>query len=211
MHLVDANVLIEAKNRYIEAKNRYYAFDIAPGFWVWLEQGHRTGKLISIDAVRDELVQGDDELAEWARGRRDFFLPIDQLTVQRFRTLSDWARHQNYRQSALNDFSSDRADFLLIAPAIGHGDTVITNEQPSPQAQKRAKIPDACAGYPACGKGSLTLLSPSRPASPSVSAEQGAGGGEPAPYPRVCTSARRRASVPGSGRTPEHDDVRRTS
>lgn len=36
MHLVDANVLIEAKNRY-------YAFDIAPGFWAWLEQGHRTG------------------------------------------------------------------------------------------------------------------------------------------------------------------------
>ncbi|WP_281872096.1 DUF4411 family protein [Brachybacterium paraconglomeratum] len=101
MHLVDANVLIEAKNRY-------YAFDIAPGFWAWLEQGHRTGKLISIDAVRDELVQGDDELAEWARGRRDFFLPIDQLTVQRFRPLSDWARHQNYRQSALNEFSSDR-------------------------------------------------------------------------------------------------------
>lgn len=42
MHLVDANVLIEAKNRY-------YAFDIAPGFCAWLEQGHRTGKLISIE------------------------------------------------------------------------------------------------------------------------------------------------------------------
>lgn len=139
MHLVDAYVLIEAKNRY-------HAFDIAPGFWAWLEQGHRTGKLISIDALRDELMQGDDELAEWARGRRDFYLPIDQLTVQRFRPLSDWARHQNYRQSALNEFSSDRADFLLIAHAIGHGDTVITNEQPSPQAQKRVKIPDACAG-----------------------------------------------------------------
>ena len=151
MHLVDANVLIEAKNRY-------YAFDIAPGFWAWLEQGHRTGKLISIDAVRDELVQGDDELAEWARGRRDFFLPIDQLTVQRFRPLSDWARHQNYRQSALNEFSSDRVDFLLIAHAIGHGDTVITNEQPSPQAQKRVKIPDACAGMGVATADIFTVL-----------------------------------------------------
>ena len=87
MHLVDANVLIEAKNRY-------YAFDIAPGFWAWLEQGHRTGKLISIDAIRDELLQRDDELAEWTHGRRDFFLPIDQLTVQNFRPLSEWARQQ---------------------------------------------------------------------------------------------------------------------
>jgi len=33
MFLVDANVLIEAKNRY-------YAFDIAPGFWAWLDQAH---------------------------------------------------------------------------------------------------------------------------------------------------------------------------
>ena len=30
MFLVDSNVLIEAKNRY-------YAFDIAPGFWKWLD------------------------------------------------------------------------------------------------------------------------------------------------------------------------------
>ena len=36
MHLVDANILIDAKNRY-------YAFDIAPGFWAWLEQAHRSG------------------------------------------------------------------------------------------------------------------------------------------------------------------------
>lgn len=33
MYLIDSNVLIEAKNRY-------YAFDIAPGFWTWLEQAH---------------------------------------------------------------------------------------------------------------------------------------------------------------------------
>lgn len=151
MHLVDANILIDAKNRY-------YAFDIAPGFWAWLEQGHRTGKLISIDAVRDELLQGDDELAEWARGRRDFFLPTDQLTVQHFRPLSEWARRQNYRQSALNEFSSDRADFLLIAHAIGHGDTVITNEQPSPQARKRVKIPDACAAMGVATADIFTVL-----------------------------------------------------
>lgn len=60
MYLVDANVLIEAKNRY-------YAFDIAPGFWTWLDQAHRQAVACSIEAVRDELVVGGDELAEWAR------------------------------------------------------------------------------------------------------------------------------------------------
>ncbi len=30
MYLFDANV-------FIEAKNRYYAFDICPGFWEWMD------------------------------------------------------------------------------------------------------------------------------------------------------------------------------
>ena len=39
-YLVDANVLIEAKNRY-------YAFDITPGFWKWLNQAHTQGTVSS--------------------------------------------------------------------------------------------------------------------------------------------------------------------
>lgn len=137
MYLVDANILIDAKNRY-------YAFDIAPGFWAWLEQGCHAGELISIDAVRDELLSGEDELADWARDHRGFFLPIDQLTAQNFAPLSAWAASQNYRQDALNAFSSDQADFLLIAHAAGHSDSVVTNEQPSPHSRRSVKIPDAC-------------------------------------------------------------------
>lgn len=52
MYLVDSNVLIEAKNRY-------YAFDIAPGFWEWLERAHRTGCVFSIEKVEEELLRGD--------------------------------------------------------------------------------------------------------------------------------------------------------
>lgn len=48
MFLLDANVLIEAKNRY-------YAFDIAPGFWRWLENAHSRGVACSIERVREEL------------------------------------------------------------------------------------------------------------------------------------------------------------
>ena len=53
-YLVDANVLIEAKNRY-------YAFDIAPGFWKWLDQAHAQGTVFSRvkipDACRAHKVQ----------------------------------------------------------------------------------------------------------------------------------------------------------
>src|SRR5699024_12197794 len=65
------------------------------------EQAHRAGEIVSIDAVRDELLAGDDELAEWARARRDFFLPIDHLTVPYFASLSTWASSRNYTPAAL--------------------------------------------------------------------------------------------------------------
>ena len=45
-YLVDANVLIEAKNRY-------YAFDIAPGFWKWLDQAHAQGTVSSRVKIPD--------------------------------------------------------------------------------------------------------------------------------------------------------------
>ena len=73
-YLVDANVLIEAKNRY-------YAFDIAPGFWKWLNQAHSQGTVFSIEKVGEELGRGNDELADWAKKHRDFFHPIDQKTT----------------------------------------------------------------------------------------------------------------------------------
>jgi len=51
MFLVDANVLIEAKNRY-------YGFDIAPGFWDWLDMANGRSIVCSIEPVRMELLNG---------------------------------------------------------------------------------------------------------------------------------------------------------
>lgn len=113
MYLVDANVLIEAKNRY-------YAFDIAPGFWAWLDRAHRQGAACSIDSVREELLRGDDELAEWARAHREFFRAIDQRAAARFGALTEWVTTQGYRPSAINAFTGKDADFQLIAYGMAH-------------------------------------------------------------------------------------------
>ncbi len=103
MYLVDANVLIEAKNRY-------YAFDIAPGFWAWLDRAHDQSLACSIDAVRDELLDGNDELADWARANCAFFRPIDQGTTRHFGELTAWARSRKLSQAALADFTGNNAD-----------------------------------------------------------------------------------------------------
>lgn len=137
MYLIDANVLIEAKNRY-------YAFDIAPGFWDWLDQAHRRSVACSIDAVHDELLQGNDELATWARANATFFRTIDQGTTQHFSGLTAWATSRNFTPAALADFTGANADFLLVAYAREHQHTVVTHERSQPNARARVLIPDAC-------------------------------------------------------------------
>ncbi|MFC2641484.1 MAG: DUF4411 family protein [Propionibacterium acidifaciens] len=137
MFLVDSNVLIEAKNRY-------YAFDIAPGFWRWLDIAHGKGRACSIEKVRDELLRGDDELSGWVQSHRGFFFPPDERTVRVFPGLATWAESQCFTQEALNGFTSDAADFMLVAHASAHSCTVVTHEMPGTGSRKRVKIPDAC-------------------------------------------------------------------
>lgn len=138
MYLVDSNVLIEAKNRY-------YAFDIAPGFWRWLELAHKESLVCSIEAVKDELLEKDDELADWARENEPFFCPIDQATTRHFGALSAWATSCDFTSAALANFNGNNADYLLVAYAHEHQHTVVTHERSQPRAKKRILIPDACA------------------------------------------------------------------
>lgn len=137
MYLVDANVLIEAKNRY-------YAFDIAPGFWAWLDHAYQQALACSIDAVRDEILAGNDELADWARANTSFFNPIDQDTTRHFGDLTRWATSRTFTQAALAEFTGNNADYLLVAYAREHQHTVVTHERSQPNARARVLIPDAC-------------------------------------------------------------------
>lgn len=137
MYLIDTNVLIEAKNRY-------YGFDIAPGFWTWLDHAHRESLACSIEAVRDELLAGKDDLATWAAANPSFFRAIDQGTTRHFGDLTTWAASQSFTPAALSEFTGNNADYLLVAYARAHYHTVVTHERPQPNARARVLIPDAC-------------------------------------------------------------------
>ncbi|MEX0632792.1 DUF4411 family protein [Serratia ureilytica] len=73
-YLIDANVLIEAKNKY-------YHMDFCPAFWDWLRCS-AGGKIFSIKNVYDELISGNDELKDWALRNRDSFLPVSDKQTQ---------------------------------------------------------------------------------------------------------------------------------
>lgn len=138
-YLLDADV-------FIRAKNDHYSFELVPAFWDWLVSANGNGLVYSVQRVREELLAGDDELAEWARVRPGFFVPADDDTVVALATVTTWVDGQpRYAQAAKATFF-ERADLYLVAQALAHGDTVVTHEKPEPLAKARIKIPDACQG-----------------------------------------------------------------
>ncbi|MBN1460128.1 MAG: DUF4411 family protein [Armatimonadetes bacterium] len=138
MYLVDANV-------FIDAKNRYYPFDVVPGFWDWLLVAHGEGKLCTVEAVHNELVGAGDELSTWiTSGPRSFTLPTSDIPRQSLQVVSLWAlQSPQYTQAAITDFLSV-ADYFLVAQAHAINATVVTNERAGTGSKNRIKIPDAC-------------------------------------------------------------------
>lgn len=135
-YLLDANI-------FIEAKNRYYGLDFCPAFWDWLIASNAAGSVYSIEKVGDELAAGTDNLAAWAAQRGPgFFLKPDAQLLPALATVSTRASGQNYEAGAVATFLQ-AADYYLIAHALAHGHTVITHEIPS-TTLKRVKIPNVC-------------------------------------------------------------------
>lgn len=138
MYLLDSDV-------FIQAKNLHYGFDFCPAFWDWLDANRKAGLVASIEQVRDELLAGEDDLAEWARRQdQSFYRQLDDTVVPSLRAVSQWANAAGREPAAVNIFLQ-AADYYLIAHAHVAGDIVVTHEKPSPSL-KKIKIPDACIG-----------------------------------------------------------------
>jgi hypothetical protein len=137
-YLLDANV-------FIEAKNRYYGLDFCPVFWEWLLRENASGSVFSIERVGDEIDAGQDELAEWAAARGPgFFLKPTAAMAASLSAVGTWAQAQAYEPVAISRFL-EGADYYLVAHAHAHGHTVVTHERHG-TSRKSIQIPDACLG-----------------------------------------------------------------
>lgn len=86
--VLDTNVLIDAHRRY-------YAFDIAPCFWRVLLELAAKGFVISIDRVKKELLNSnqEDALSKWAHSEFDpWFMSTDNEEVfQAYNEVINWS------------------------------------------------------------------------------------------------------------------------
>ena len=138
IYLLDSNV-------FIQAKNLHYGFDFCPAFWDWIDEANSTGTVFSIDAVRAELIAGNDDLAAWARERADgLFIAPSATTVPSLQATSIWASRAGYEPAAVTTFLQI-ADYYLVAQALERQCTVVTHEVIA-STVRRIKIPNACLG-----------------------------------------------------------------
>ncbi|MEK4381930.1 DUF4411 family protein [Aeribacillus sp. FSL K6-2848] len=142
--VLDANV-------FIEAYNRYYSFDIAPSFWNALFEHAKSGNIISIDRVKQEInnFHKDDELSKWINNNfAQWFEPTDkEEVIYTYRKIITWAVNQNqYLDIAKNDFASV-ADSWLVAFAKTYNFIVVTHEQFNADIKKRIPIPNVCREF----------------------------------------------------------------
>lgn len=138
MYLLDANV-------FIDAKNRYFAFDIVPAFWDWLIAQHQAGVVFTVQAVYDEIVGGADDLAAWMKAQPSSFrIAPNSSDSASLATVSTWVNGAGFKAAAVSDFLA-AADYFIVAQALTLGYTVVTHETPDPASRRRVKIPDACS------------------------------------------------------------------
>ena len=83
-YLIDTDI-------FIAAKNLHYGMDFCPAFWDWLVEANRSAKLLSIEAVHDDVADGGDELAEWAKARNEaFFVPPVESDLPALGQVTQW-------------------------------------------------------------------------------------------------------------------------
>jgi len=141
-YLLDANVLISAARQY-------YAFDFASRFWTCLEEHAATRRVQSIDRVKQELLKGHDELADWAKTTfaEAFAVTDAPAVIAVYAQIMDWAQGQKQLMDAAKAEFASCADGWLVAYAKVHGLIVVTHEVFSPEACKRVLIPNVCKAF----------------------------------------------------------------
>lgn len=119
-----------------------YRFATLPKFWEFIESKAAERVIASSEIVLDELLRGDDELAEWAKRQQGIlFMSPGQAVQKVFRQVAENVKNNNrYAAHHVASFLSG-ADPWVIAHAKASGGRVVTFEKPEP-ASSKPKIPD---------------------------------------------------------------------
>ena len=139
-------------NSFINAKNDYYRFDFCPAYWEWIIDKHDEDKVFSLDKVKDEILQGQDQLSHWIKEKeqkelKKFFLPSEKLMdYEEFKDVSEWVnkRYPKHAKRTTDKFLAGADMRLVVYAKIVEGYTVVTHERLVAENSEKVKIPNDC-------------------------------------------------------------------
>lgn len=139
LYLLDANVLIDANRDY-------YPFERVPEFWEWIENGGVNGHVKIPLEVYEEISNGKDELADWAKQEQIKTALLFQEEVEV--PLVSYATDQGYAPDLTDDeVEKIGRDPFLIAYALKDSGSrcLVTTEVSKPKRQRANRhLPDVC-------------------------------------------------------------------
>lgn len=139
--LVDTNI-------WIDSSRQHTPFDVFPTFWEEMAEGVRSGRIVLLDKVYDELVASSDgePAKQWAKDLKPEVVGFDALAE--YLDMMEWIGDA-YAPHAFAAVASDKvADIFECAMAQKHRWTLVTTEKPQKkQDGQKVKIPDVCERY----------------------------------------------------------------
>lgn len=86
------NAFVVDSNFFIQAHRMHYPLDVAITFWNQVESLATAGSIISIDKVKNELYQNDDDLKAWCQSKLpvDFFKDTSTI-ITNYTDVVNWA------------------------------------------------------------------------------------------------------------------------
>ncbi|MBM3712524.1 MAG: DUF4411 family protein [Actinobacteria bacterium] len=142
-------------NFFIQSHRITYPLGFAEGFWKKVVKIANENKIISVDKVKNEIYENDDELKKWMDVNliADFFKPTDTSEVLTcYAKVVNWANSKNdfYLPKAIAEFLDfENADAWLIAYALSLHEEfyIITQEKSEPNRKSKIKIPEVCNAF----------------------------------------------------------------
>lgn len=143
-------VYVVDSNFFIQAHRATYPLDVATSFWNKVKELAQSGTIISIDKVKNELFDKNDDLEEWCVENlpSDFF-KSSSSALGEYGLISSWASSNQYHYlpNAINEFLDvDEADAFLVAFVLEDVENrvLITHEVSDPRRRNKIKMPEPC-------------------------------------------------------------------
>lgn len=148
LYIVDTNF-------FIQSHRITYPLDIAINFWNVVKKLAASNTIISIDKVKNEIFENDDDLTNWIKKniRDEFFKSTEDASVlSQYQNVVEWAASKQnfYLPKAFNEFLEHKnADAWIISYALTLKEncTIITQEKSEPNRKSKIKIPDVCNAF----------------------------------------------------------------